>query len=201
MHNILPTLEDGSLRLELFSSIQVGLKIAHNHTFAYPVFALQNKLAAGKTIPKWLPRARLGLNLGPSPMHPRNVYLVLNLSTGLVLPQYHCRFDNFFETTKYGGPDIAISSTWQQLAGLGCTINIPSQSQTSRPMPEVAVPPEHLDASQEQQDVTWDLHNNVTEETELTTPQINSQEIQVSQENEGALHKNPPVSAGTSLRG
>jgi hypothetical protein len=119
--------------------------MAHNHTFACPVFALQNKLAAGNLIPKWSPRAHLGLNLGPSPMHARNVYLLLNLSTGLVLPQYHCCFDDFFETMKYGGPDVAISSTWQQLAGLGRSINIPSQSQTSRPMPEVAVPPEHLD--------------------------------------------------------
>jgi hypothetical protein len=174
MHNILPTLEDGSSRLELFSSIWVGSKMAHNHTFACPVFALQNKLAVGNTIPKWSPRAHLGLNLDPSPMHAQNVYLVLNLSAGLVLPQYHCCFDNFFETTKYGGPDVAISSTWQQLAGLGHAINIPSQSQTSRPMPEVAVPPEHHDPSQEQQDVTWDLHNNVKEETGLTTPQHDS---------------------------
>ncbi len=121
--------------MELFSSIQVGSKMAHNHTFACPVFALQNKLAAGNSIPKWSPRARLGLNLGPSPMHARNVYLVLNLSTGLVSPQYHCCFNDFFETTKYGRPDVAISSTWQQLAGLGCAIDIPSQSQTSRPMP------------------------------------------------------------------
>jgi hypothetical protein len=68
-------------------------------------------------------------------------------------------------------------------------------------MPEVAVSSEHLDASQEQQDVTWDLHNDVTEETGLTTSQNDSQEIQVSQEKEGALHKNPPVSAGTSLHG
>ncbi len=50
-------------------------------------------------------------------------------------------------------------------------------------MPEVTVPSEHLDASQEQQDVTWDLHNNVTEETGLTTLQNISREIQVSQEN------------------
>jgi hypothetical protein len=100
MHNILPTLEDGSLRLELLSSFWVGSKMAHNHTFACPVFALQNKLAAGNTIPKWLPRACLGLNLGPSPMHAWNVYLVLNLSTGLVSPQYHCCVDDFFETTS-----------------------------------------------------------------------------------------------------
>jgi hypothetical protein len=201
MHNILPTLEDGSSRLELFSSIRVGSKMAHNHTFACPVFALQNELAAGNSIPKWSPRARLGLNLGPSPMHKRNLYLVLNLSTGLVLPQYHCHFDDFFETTKYGGPDVAISSTWQQLAGLGGVIDIPSQSQTSRPMPEVAIPPELQEASQEQQDVTWDLHNNVTEDTRLTTPQNNSQEIPISQENEGALQENSLVSARTSLRG
>jgi hypothetical protein len=144
MHNALPTLEDGSSRLELFGSIRVGSKMAHNNTFACPVVALQNELAAGNLIPKWLPRARLGLNLGPSPMHARPVYLMLNLSTGLVSPQYHCRFDDFFETTKYGGPDVAISSTWQQLAGLGRAIDIPSQSQTSRPTPSaVAVPLEH----------------------------------------------------------
>ncbi len=60
------------------------------------------------SIPKWSPRAHLGLNLGPSPMHARNVYLVLNLSTGLVSPLFHCCFDDFFETTKYGGPDVAM---------------------------------------------------------------------------------------------
>jgi hypothetical protein len=59
LHNTLPMLEDGSSWLELFSSIQVGAKIAHNHTFACSVFALQNELAAGNTIPKWSPRQGL----------------------------------------------------------------------------------------------------------------------------------------------
>jgi hypothetical protein len=67
-------------------------------------------------------------------------------------------------------------------------------------MPEVAIPPELQGASQEQQDVTWDLHNDVTENTRLTTPQNNSREIPISQENEGALQENSLVSAGTSLR-
>jgi hypothetical protein len=116
LHNTLPVLEDGTSRLALFSSIQVGANMKHVHTFACPVFALQNALAAGNAVPMWSPRAQLGLNLGPSPMHARNIYLVLNLSTGLVSPQYHCRFNNFFETTKYGGPDVSVSSTWQQLA-------------------------------------------------------------------------------------
>jgi hypothetical protein len=49
-NNTLPTLEEGSSWLELFSSIQVGAKMAHSHTFACSVFALQNELAAGNTI-------------------------------------------------------------------------------------------------------------------------------------------------------
>jgi hypothetical protein len=51
-------------------------------------------------------------------MHARNVYLVLNLITGYVSPQYHCRFDNFFKTTCHGGPDVPGTICWQQLAGL-----------------------------------------------------------------------------------
>jgi hypothetical protein len=51
-------------------------------------------------------------------MHARNVYLVLNLITGCVSPQYHCRFDDFFETTCHGGPDVSGTICWQQLTGL-----------------------------------------------------------------------------------
>ena len=118
LHSSLPVLEDGTSRLELFSSIRVGCNMKHMHTFACPVFALDNALASGKSLPRWSPRARLGLNLGPSPIHARNVYLVLNLITGCVSPQYHCRFDDFFETTRHGGPDVSGTICWQQLAGL-----------------------------------------------------------------------------------
>jgi hypothetical protein len=118
LHNSLPVLEDGASKLKLFSSIHVGSNMKHVHTFGYPVFALQNALASGKSLPRWSPRACLGLNLGPSPMHARNVYLVLNLTTGCVSPQYHCRVDNFFETTRHGGPDVSGTISWQQIAGL-----------------------------------------------------------------------------------
>jgi hypothetical protein len=45
LHNSLPVLEDGTSRLELFSSICVGCNMKHRHTFGCPVFALQNALA------------------------------------------------------------------------------------------------------------------------------------------------------------
>jgi hypothetical protein len=86
LFNSLPVLENRTSQLERFSSIRVGANMKHVHTFGCPVFA---------EFQKWSLRARLGLNLGPSPMHARNVYLVLNLSTGCVSPQYYCCFDVF----------------------------------------------------------------------------------------------------------
>ncbi len=71
LHNTLPVLEDGTSRLECFSSIRVGSEMKHNHAFGCPVFALENDLAARSPILHWSPRARLGVNLGSSPSHAR----------------------------------------------------------------------------------------------------------------------------------
>jgi hypothetical protein len=178
----------------------------HVHTFACPVFALQNTLTAGNAVPKWSPRAQLGLNLGPSPMHARKVYQVLNLSTGLVSPQYHCCFDNFFETIKYGGPDMSVSSTWQQLARLGCANKIPSQglSQTLHsPMStetpsDIDVPSEEPGVSNDEFSVTWDEEVDSNQDPQVTT---NQQDAQASQEAEGASPTTSTVTAGTSRHG
>ena len=56
LHNTLPTLEGGTSRLELFSSIRVGIKLRKLHVFGAPVFALSNELASGSSLPKWSPR-------------------------------------------------------------------------------------------------------------------------------------------------
>jgi hypothetical protein len=118
LHINLPVLEDGTSRLELFSSICVVSNMKYVYTLGYPVFALQNTLASGNQLPCWSPHARLGLNLGPNPMHAMNIYLVLNLVTGCISPQYHCRFDDFFETACHGAPDLSGTICWQQLANL-----------------------------------------------------------------------------------
>ncbi|KAL7474267.1 hypothetical protein ACHAW6_000247 [Cyclotella cf. meneghiniana] len=55
IHNTVPVLLDGRSQLELFSGTNVGFRMKDNHAFACPVFALQNSLAAGNTIPKWSP--------------------------------------------------------------------------------------------------------------------------------------------------
>jgi hypothetical protein len=87
--------------------------IKHIHAFACPVLALENVLASGKSLPRWSPHARLGLNLGPSPIHAWNVYLVLNFIIGCISLQYHCRFDDFFETMRHGGLDVSGIICWQ----------------------------------------------------------------------------------------
>jgi hypothetical protein len=96
----------------------------HIHAFGRPAFALENDLAAGDAITHWSPCTHLGINLGPSPFHARNVYLVLNLHTGCVPPQYHCIFDSFFETAKHGGLDVSMPTLWQQLSGLTVATHI-----------------------------------------------------------------------------
>jgi hypothetical protein len=126
LHNTLPVLEDGTSRLERFSSIRVGSKMKHHHAFSCPVFALENDLAAGSPILHWSPRARLGVNLGSSPSQVRKVYLVLNLHTGCVSPQYHCCFVNFFEMVRHGGTDVSVPLAWQQLSGLTALMQTPS---------------------------------------------------------------------------
>ncbi len=71
--------------------------------------------------------AHLGLNLGRSPMHERNVYIFLNLITRCVSPQYYCRFNDFFETTHHGAPDSSGTICWQQLANLDHATMVPSK--------------------------------------------------------------------------
>ena len=60
----------------------------------------------------------MGLKLGPLPNHAWNTNLVLNSSTGLVSPQFNCRFDDFFETTRCSAPDVVTSTQWCFLTGL-----------------------------------------------------------------------------------
>jgi hypothetical protein len=206
LHNSLPVLEDGTSRLEMFSSIWVGSNMKHAHTFACPVFALQNTLALGNQLPQWSPQAWLGLNLGPSPIHARNVYLVLNLITGCVSPQYHCCFDDFFETTRHGGPDVNSTICWQQLAGLTraslITANFarPMQPTTMVPqdLSDAMVPSDDHSISQIDYGDAPDDHS-ILEDTRTSRA---SCPPWASQQAEGVTPMiEPTVTAGTSRRG
>ena len=116
--NLMPSQEHGTSRSELFTWSLVPPNLWLLHTFGCPVYILNNRLRTGKSIPKWQPRARLGLNLVPSPRHRRQVSLLLSPITGLVSPQYHVSHDDFFETTTKDSGNPKTQSTWQKLSGL-----------------------------------------------------------------------------------
>jgi hypothetical protein len=79
---------------------------------------LKKELQDHKKIRKWTDRTRVGINLGYSSRHTLNVSLILNLHTGLVSPQYHCQYDDLFETTTGTQARSIPTSQWQYKAGL-----------------------------------------------------------------------------------
>ena len=51
LYNNLPILNNDTPRLEKFSGIRIGIRMKDLHAFGCPVFALQNALASGNTLP------------------------------------------------------------------------------------------------------------------------------------------------------
>ena len=116
--NATPGKGQGLSPLELFSGIQIAPKLRHFHAFGCPTYVLDNALQSGQGAPKWKERARLGVHLGPSPNHARSVALVLNPRTGHVSPQFHVKFDDFFETVQTKSTDLdAPDPAWKYLSG------------------------------------------------------------------------------------
>ena len=103
---------------EKFSGVSVRPKLRHFHAFGCPTYVLDNALQSGQGVPKWKQRARLGVYLGPSPSHARTVALILNPRTGHVSPQFHVKFDDFFETVGNNPTDMDTPEpTWKYLSG------------------------------------------------------------------------------------
>jgi hypothetical protein len=78
---------------------------------------LNKEIQDGKKARKWIDRTRIGINLGPSPRHASSVALILNLKTGLVSPQFHCQYDDLFESTTGTQARYMPRFLWQQKCG------------------------------------------------------------------------------------
>ena len=66
-------------------------------------------------VPKWEPRAILGVYLGHSPSHAGSVAIILNPRTGHVSPQFHVFFDDNFTTVPYMDKN-QVPPNWANLA-------------------------------------------------------------------------------------
>ena len=134
--NEVPNLRDESNRLPLqtFTGSTSHTNVKHWKPFGCPVYVLEAPLQSGRGIfHKWKQRSKVGIYLGRSPQHGRNVALVLDRNTGLVSPQFHVTFDPGFYTVKQDKFD----TLWQIKAGFVLkpkqdqTKNIPSESDRS----------------------------------------------------------------------
>ena len=115
MNNTPSMCDKGRLTPEqLFSKTNVHINTKHYAPFGCPVYVLSEKRQAQKPSHKWTERAKVGIYLGPSPQHGRNVSLVLSRATGLVSPQFHVKFDINFDTPK----QCNFNSQWQEKADL-----------------------------------------------------------------------------------
>ena len=95
------------------TSIQPNLK--HFHPFRCLVYVLQAPLQTRGPFPKGGEHSRIGIFLCDSPHHASSVPLVLSTQTGLVSPQFHCVFDDDFDTV---GKEQANTSIWKTKAHL-----------------------------------------------------------------------------------
>jgi hypothetical protein len=98
-----------------------GSKVSHNpkhwHHFGCPAYVLARPLQSPQNIyHKWKERSTIGVYLGRSPQHSKEIALVLNLNTGLVSPQFHVKLDSTFKSLKELG-QLTPKSYWQIRCG------------------------------------------------------------------------------------
>ena len=117
--------------LEMFTGMPVRPKLRHFHAFGCPTYVLDNALQSGQGVPKWKQRAQLGIYLGPSPSHARTVALILTPRTGHVSPQFHVKFDDFFETIGNSPTDMDTPEpAWKYLSGFAIKKGAAEKSST-----------------------------------------------------------------------
>jgi hypothetical protein len=97
--NICPTKSNPLSPLNCFCNSTKKLSYANEHHFGCPIYVLTKDIQDGKKARKWTDRTCIGINLGPSPRHASSVLQILNIHTGLVSPQFHCQYDDLFEST------------------------------------------------------------------------------------------------------
>ena len=197
--NATPRKGEDQSPLERFSGVKVNPKLRNFHAFGCPTNVLDNALQSGQGSPNWKQRSRLGVYLGHSPSHARSVALVLNPRTGHVSPQFHVKFDDFFETVQDRSTDMdAPEPEWKYLsrfavkkgrtepAGRGntdrlivprrgpiTTNNTPATTETGVPqveLTEAPTTPEVNEASEEQQQGPLPTNITTAPQPEQTVP-------------------------------
>ena len=109
VRNSLPQPGKTESPLSKFAGTSVQPNLKHFHPFGCPVYVLQAPLQTQSPFPKWGEHSRIGICLCHSPHHASSAApLILSTQTGLVSPQFHCVFDDNFDTVKREQADTRI---------------------------------------------------------------------------------------------
>ena len=98
-----PTFLTDKSPLQDLSNASVNINWSHWHTFGAPAYVLLSHLQQEPRIHgKWRGRVKEqpGIYLGHSPIHARNIGLILDTETGLTSPQFHTTIDDHFDTVN-----------------------------------------------------------------------------------------------------
>lgn len=117
VYNSTVRIEKETSPIEQFAGFKMRPLLNRFHHFGCPVYVLHRNLQAGNKGRKWDNWARVGIYLGHSTQHAKTIALVLSMETGLVSPQFHCSFDDMFETTEPKQRHLLPTSKWQEKAG------------------------------------------------------------------------------------
>jgi len=123
---------DGRTPYETIAGIDSSsINVSNFHTFGSPCYVLDQRLQSGSSmIPKWEPRARMGINVGQSPSHASNIALVLNPRTGHVSPQFHVVFDDDFTKVEYLRK-MTVPPHWAELVRSSADVQLYTEGQTT----------------------------------------------------------------------
>ena len=101
----------------------------HWKPFGCPTYVLKSELQGTTGIhPKWDARSRAGIYLGQSPIHNRDVALVLNIHIRYASPQFHVKFDETFRTVH----QEKWNATWLTSTGFTKQSNRVSQDEETK---------------------------------------------------------------------
>jgi hypothetical protein len=123
----------------------------------------------------WKPLCKQERNILYSPYHAASVPLILNTQTALVSPQFHCVYDDKFETVHY---EKNVTSLWQQKANMSDMhedqiASLPTSTKLQRTLTDYSqssIPPALLQLPQMlQQAVPQQITTTVQHQTENRT--------------------------------
>lgn len=118
--NRMPQIESGLCPLDMFNRQRWKQSQLHGlHVWGCPVYVLDKKIADGIKIPKWAARSNRSIYMGTSNKHALSVPLLLNPESGVISPQFHVVFDDWFATIGAKEDDLPDfnSEQWHKMFG------------------------------------------------------------------------------------